>query len=156
MLQRIQSIYLLAASLVLFALYFFPLAHNVYVNNIPVTIMVTGIFKDVNGVQQHTEYFTALTALTAILALVPLAIIFMYKNRKQQIALCYSAILALFGYSFWMAQTVKKAVGEGVELSTKTIGIGLFLTSISIVMLLLAAKSIKNDEKLVKSADRLR
>jgi FtsH-binding integral membrane protein len=156
MLQRIQSIYLLFASLVLFSLYFFPLAHNVYVNDVPVTIMVTGIFQDLSGVHKNIETFTALTAVTAIVALIPLVIIFLFKNRKQQIALCYSAMLVLFGYSFWMAQTVKHAVGEGVQLGTKTMGIGLFLTSISIVMLLLAIKSIKSDEKLVKSADRLR
>ncbi len=156
MLQRIQSIYLLVASLALFALYLFPLAHNVYINDTPVTIMVTGIFQDVNGIQKHTDSFTALTAVTAIVAIIPLVIIFLFKNRKQQIALVYSTILVLFGYSFWMAQTVKKAVGEGVQLGTKTMGIGLFLTSISIIMLLLAVKSIKNDDKLVKSADRLR
>ena len=156
MLQRIQSIYLLAASLVLFALFFFPLAHNVYVNNASVTITVTGIFQDVNGVQKPIESFTALTAITAVVALIPLVIIFLFKNRKQQLAFCYGAILVLFGYSFWMAQTVKKAVGEGVQLDTHTMGIGLFLTSISIVMLLLATKGIKNDEKLIKSADRLR
>lgn len=156
MLQRIQSIYLLAASLVLFALYFFPLAHNVYVNNATVTIMVTGIFQDVNGAQKNIESFTALTAITAVVALIPLVIIFLFKNRKQQLAFCYGTILVLFGYSFWMAQTVKKAVGEGVQLDTHTMGIGLFLTSISIIMLLLATKGIKNDEKLVKSADRLR
>jgi len=156
MLQRIQSIYLLAAGLVLFALYFFPLAHNVYVNNASVTIMVTGIFQDVNGVKKSIESFTALTAITAVVALIPLVIIFLFKNRKQQLAFCYGTILVLFGYSFWMAQTVKKAVGEGVQLDTHTMGIGLFLTSISIVMLLLATKGIKNDEKLIKSADRLR
>lgn len=156
MLQRIQSIYLFVASLLLFALYFFPLAHNVYVNNAPVTIMVTGIFEDVNGVQKHLESFTALIAATAIVAIIPLVIIFLFKNRKQQIAFCYGTIVVLFGYSFWMAQTVKQAVGEGVQLGTKTMGIGLFLTSISIVMLILAAKSIQRDQKLVKSADRLR
>jgi len=155
MLQRIQSIYLLFASLVLFALFFFPLAHNVYVSGKPVSVMVTGIFQDVNGAQQSTESFTALTAITAIVALIPLVIIFLYKNRKQQIAICYSAILVLIGYSFWMAQTVKKAIGS-VQLDTHTMGIGLFLTSLSIVLLILSAKSIQRDEKLVKSADRLR
>jgi predicted branched-subunit amino acid permease len=155
MLQRIQSIYLVFASLVLFALFFFPLAHNVYVSSKPVSIMVTGIFQDVNGAQQNTESFTALTAVTAIVALIPLVIIFLYKNRKQQITICYSAILALIGYSFWMAQTVKKAIGS-VQLDTHTMGIGIFLTSLSIVLLILAAKSIQRDEKLVKSADRLR
>jgi predicted branched-subunit amino acid permease len=155
MLQRIQSIYLLFASLVLFALFFFPLAHNVYVNDKPVSIMVTGILQDVNGVQKHTEYFTALTIITAIVAVLPLIIIFLFKNRKQQIALCYSAILVLIGFSFWMAQTVKSAVGT-VQLDSRTMGIGLFLTSLSIVLLILAAKSIQKDEKLIKSADRLR
>ncbi|NVM64015.1 hypothetical protein FHW88_002304 [Mucilaginibacter sp. SG538B] len=155
MLQRIQSIYLLFASLVLFALFFFPLAHNVYINDKPSSIMVTGIYQDVNGVQQHTQTFVALTAITAIVALIPLVIIFLYKNRKQQIAFCYSAILVLIGYSFWMAQTVKGAVGS-ITLDTRTMGIGLFLTSLSIILIIFAQKSIKKDEKLVKSADRLR
>jgi hypothetical protein len=35
-------------------------------------------------------------------------------------------------------------------------GIGLFLTSLSIILIIFAQKSIKKDEKLVKSADRLR
>lgn len=155
MLQRIQSIYLLFASLVLFALFFFPLAHNVYIADKPVSVMVTGIFTDVNGVQQHTTSFTALTAVTAIVGIIPLVIIFLFKNRKQQVALCYSCILVLIGYSYWMAQTVKNAVGD-ITLGTKTMGIGLFLTSLSIVLLILAAKSIQRDEKLIKSADRLR
>ena len=155
MLQRIQSIYLLFASLVLFGLFIFPLAHNVYLESRPVSIMVTGLFADVNGQQKHTEFFTGLTIMTAIVALIPLAIIFTYKNRKRQITLCYSAILVLIGYSFWMAQTVKKVVGP-ITLEYKNMGIGLFLTSLSIVLIILAYKSIQKDEKLIKSADRLR
>lgn len=155
MLQRIQSVYLLFASLVLFALFFFPLAHNVYVAGKPVSIMVTGILQDDNGAQKHTESFTALTVATAIVGLIPLVIIFLFKNRKQQIMLCYAAIVVLIGYSFWMAQTVKGAVGS-IQLDARTMGIGLFLTSISIVLLIMAAKSIQRDEKLIKSADRLR
>jgi len=155
MLQRIQSIYLLFASLVLFSLFLFPLAHHVYVNARPVTIMVTGIYEDVNGQQTHTEFFVALTAVTVVVALIPLIIIFLYKNRKLQAALCYSAILAIIGYSFWMAQTVKEVTG-GMVLRTDNMGIGIILSSLSIVLLILAAKSIQKDEKLVKSADRLR
>lgn len=155
MLQRIQSIYLLFAGLVLLALFFFPLAHNVYIDDKPSSIMVTGIYQDVNGVKQHTQSFVALSVITGIVALVPLVIIFLYKNRKQQIALCYSAMLVLIGYSFWMAQTVKSAAGS-ITLDTHTMGIGLFLTSLSIVLIILAKKNIQKDEKLVRSADRLR
>ena len=155
MLQRIQSIYFLFASLALFALFLFSLAHNVYINGKTVSIMVTGIFEIINGHPSHTQFFVALTVATAVIALLPLIIAFLYKNRKQQIALGYAAILIVIGYSFWMSQSVKNIMGS-IQLDTHNWGIGLFLTSISIVFLLLAIKAIKNDEKLIKSADRLR
>src|SRR6478609_820033 len=112
MLQRIQSIYLLFASLILFALYLFPLAHNVYIASALSTIKVTGIYhQDAGGQLVQAQSFIALTAATAVIGLLPLVIIFLYKNRRQQIALCYSIILVIIGYSFWMAQTVKAATG---------------------------------------------
>lgn len=155
MLQRIQSIYLLLASLAIFALFLFPLVHNVYVNNKPLTIMVTGIYQDVNGQQTHTEFFIALAVVTGIIAVIPIIIIFLYKNRKQQIALCYSTLLIIIGHSFWMAQTTKKVMGD-VQIDTHNWGIGLFLSTISLFLIIFAIKAIQRDEKLVKSADRLR
>ena len=155
MLQRIQSIYLLIASLAIFALFLFPLAHNVYIDNKPVTLMVTGVYQDVNGSLSHTQFFVALTIVAAIVGLLPLAVIFLYKNRKQQIAFAYSVLLVIIGFSYWMAQTVKDKMGA-IQLDTHNWGIGLFLSSVSIVFLLLAISAIKRDEKLVKSADRLR
>ena len=155
MLQRIQSIYLLLAGLAIYALFLFPFVHNVYVDGKPLTISVTGVFQDVNGQQVHTQFFTALTAAAAIIGLIPLVIIFLYKNRKQQIALCYSAILVIFGFSFWMAQAVKGVMGS-VEIDTHNWGIGLLLSSVSILFIVFALKAIQRDEKLVKSADRLR
>ncbi len=155
MLQRVQSIYLLLSSLALYALFLFPFAHNVYVDSKPSTIMVTGIFQDVNGTRTHTQFFVALTIATAVIGLIPLAIIFFYKNRKQQIALCYSAILVIIGFSFWMSQVVKAAMGS-IQLDTHNWGIGLFLTTISLLFIVFALKAIQRDEKLVKSADRLR
>ncbi|MBD1392762.1 DUF4293 domain-containing protein [Mucilaginibacter glaciei] len=155
MLQRIQSIYLLFASLVLFGLFAFPLAHNIYVDGKLVNVSITGVYENVNGLDKQLQDFMALAIVTVVVAVMPLIIIFLYKNRKQQIALCYSAILVLFGYSFWMAQTVKKVVGE-ITLEYKNMGIGLFLTSLSIVLIIFAVKAIQRDEKLVKSADRLR
>lgn len=155
MLQRIQSIYLLFASLVLFGLFIFPLAHGLFIDGKLVNVAVTGVSENVNGVDKPVQAFVALTVITAIVGLIPLAVIFMYKNRKQQIALIYSTILVLIGYSFWMAQTVKKVVGP-ITLEYKNMGIGLFLTSLSIILLIFAVKAIQRDEKLVKSADRLR
>ena len=133
MLQRVQSIYLFLAGLAIFALYLFPLVHNVYINGVPSTIKITGIFQDVNGMQAHTQSFIALTAVTAIVALIPLIIIFLFKNRKQQIALSYSAILVVIGYSFWLSQTVKGVIGDAT-LKLENFGIGILLSSISIIL----------------------
>ncbi len=155
MLQRIQSVYLFLASLVMFLLFLFPLVHNVYINGVPSTIKVTGIFQDVNGLQTHTQSFIALIAATAIVAILPIILVFLYKNRKQQIALCYGYILIVIGYTFWISQTVKDLVGD-VNLNTNNFGIGALLSSVSIVLTILAFKAIQRDEKLVKSADRLR
>jgi hypothetical protein len=155
MIQRIQSVWLLLASLVILALFLFPLVHNVYVGGVPSAIKVTGIYQDVNGVQANTQSFIALIAGTVVIALIPLVLIFLYQNRKRQIMLCYIYIFTIFGYSFWLAQTVKNVTG-GASLNTNNFGIGALLSSISIIFVLLAAKAIQRDEKLVKSADRLR
>jgi hypothetical protein len=155
MLQRIQSVYLLLASLVIFALFLFPLVHNVYVAGVPSTIKVTGVYQDVSGAQANTQSFVALIAATVVVAILPLILIFLYKNRKQQMMLCYVCILIIIGYSYWMAQTVKSFTG-GADLTTNNFGIGALLSSVSIILMLAAAKAIQRDEKLVKSADRLR
>jgi len=155
MLQRIQSIYLFLAGLVIFALFLFPLAHNVYVDNMPLSITVTGTYVDAGGQQALKDHFVGLTAATAIIGILPIIIIFFYKNRKQQITLCYSTILVIIGYSFWMAQAAKQVVG-GITLQPANFGIGLFLCPLAIVLVIFAVKAIQRDEKLIKSADRLR
>jgi len=155
MLQRIQSIYLFLAGLAILALFLFPLAHNVYVDNAPLSITVTGTYVDAGGQQALKDHFAGLTAATAIIGIIPIIIVFLYKNRKQQITLCYSTILVIIGYSFWMAQTAKSVVG-GVTLQPANFGIGLFLCPLAIALLILAIKGIQRDEKLIKSADRLR
>ncbi|HEY4323202.1 MAG TPA: DUF4293 domain-containing protein [Mucilaginibacter sp.] len=155
MLQRIQSIYLLLASLAILALFLFPLVHNVYVDGVPVSITVTGVFQDVSGQPVHIQFFTALIAATVVIAIAPLLLIFLYKNRKRQLMLCYVAILLIIGYSYWMAQVVKGVMGS-TQIDTHNWGIGLFLTSISILLMIFAVKAIQRDEKIVKSAERLR
>jgi len=155
MLQRIQSIYLLFASLVIFALFLFPLAHNVYYAGMPATIKVTGVFLDANLKQVHMQTFTGLIIGTVVAGILPLILIFLYKNRKQQMMLCYVYIFVIIGYSYWMAETVKSVTG-GFTMTTNNFGIGALLSSISIVLMIFAAKAIQRDEKLVKSADRLR
>jgi len=155
MIQRIQSVWLLLASLAIFALFFFPLAHGVYIGGAAKTIKVDGVYQDINGHLLRTVSFLPLTIVAVIIGILPLIIIFLFKDRKLQIALSYSFMLVLIGFSFWMSQTVK-GIAEGVTFGTNNMGIGIFLSSVSIVFTLLAIRGMKGDEKLIKSADRLR
>ena len=155
MLQRVQSIYLLIAGLALFALFLFPLVHNVYYNGRPVTIMTTGIYEDINGKLAQTDFFTTETIITAIVSMLPIILVFLYNNRKQQIYLGYLTMVIVIAYSFWLSRIVKNIMGDAT-INTQNWGIGLLLSSISLVFLILAIKAIQRDEKLVKSADRLR
>src|SRR5476649_1074934 len=132
MLQRVQSIYLLISSLALYALFLFPFAHGVYLDGKPSAIMVTGVFQDVNGQRTHTDFFVALTIATAVVGLLPAIVVFLYKDRKQQIFCCYITIMMIIGYSFWMAQVVKHVMGS-IQLDTHNWGIGLFMAAISLL-----------------------
>ncbi|MVN23277.1 DUF4293 domain-containing protein [Mucilaginibacter arboris] len=155
MIQRIQSVYLLLASLVLFALFLFPVVNNLILNGHADSIMVTGVYEIINGARTKTSSFIWLSIATVIAALLPLAGVFLYKNRKQQSSYCYIVIVLIIGYSFYLTETVKDFVGN-ITLNTHNYGIGMILPSLAIVLVFLAIRGINRDEKLVRSADRLR
>ncbi len=155
MIQRIQSVYLLAASLVLFALFLFPVINNLILNGHADSIMVTGVYEIVNGVRTKTSSLITLTIATVVAALLPLAGIFMYKDRKRQSSYCYIVIVLIIGYSFYLTETVKPIAGN-ITLRTENYGLGMILPSLAIVLLILGIRNINKDEKLVRSADRLR
>ncbi|HET8828049.1 MAG TPA: DUF4293 domain-containing protein [Pelobium sp.] len=153
MIQRIQSIYLFLASLAIYALFLFPVV-NIFSAFGAKKIMVTGVYELINNQLAQTEPFTLLTIATAILGLIPIVLIFLFKNRKRQATLVYLNVFLVIGFSFWLAQTIKGAAGKTLEITDYSIGAG--LTSVAILFLILAAKGILRDDKLVKSADRLR
>lgn len=155
MLQRIQTIWLFISSLVLFGLFLFPYIQFVKTDGAAQAIKVTGVYENIGGQPVKTQEFILLTIVTVIVALLPLVVIFYFRNRKRQIALCYVTILVILGYSFWLVQSARQVIGN-VELDLPNYGIGVILPSLSIFFIILALKGIRKDEKLIKSADRLR
>ena len=155
MLQRVQTIWLFFASLAIFCLFIFPYLHVLNANGTAKALKVSGVYENVNGEVIQTQMFVPIMIATVILGLIPLLIIFFYKNRKKQITICYVCILAILGYSFWLVQVAKQVFGE-VTLKLDNYGIGVILPSLAILFVILALKGIRNDEKLIKSADRLR
>ncbi|HXI01220.1 MAG TPA: DUF4293 domain-containing protein [Sphingobacteriaceae bacterium] len=155
MLQRIQSVWLFLSTLSLLALFIFPYIQILNSDGAGRSVMITGIHENVNGQGVQTQSYTALTIAAVIIALVPLVTIFLYSNRKRQIAMCYLGIVLILGFSFWMLQVAKNAA-QGITLGFQNYGLGIILPSLGIFFIILALRGIRRDEKLIKSVDRLR
>lgn len=153
MIQRIQSIYLFLASIAIYLLFIFPVVNTLTPEGAR-QIKITGVYETVSNQVVQTEPFILMTIATAILGLIPIILIFLFKNRKRQLTLVYGFVVVMVAFSFWLSQTIKSAANTNLNISDYNIGAG--LTSVAILFLVLAGKGIQRDEKLVKSADRLR
>ncbi|HEY1010008.1 MAG TPA: DUF4293 domain-containing protein [Daejeonella sp.] len=155
MIQRIQSIWLFFATASIFSLFLFPYLRVLDETGFAKDIMVTGIYQNINGQQVQTEPFLSLTIATVILGLIPFVVIFLYKDRKKQVLYSYLTVVLIIGFSFWIIQRAKGIIGN-VELQPENYGIGLMLPSFAILFIILAIRGMKRDDRLIKSADRLR
>ncbi|MNS06865.1 hypothetical protein D3C72_383000 [compost metagenome] len=161
MIQRIQSIYLAVAFLAASALFFVPVVSFVDLDNIGqgsikelVEIRALGKYVMSMAGPNKVEAYTPGLILTVLVAGLALAAIFTFKNRKLQINLCWlNAFLAIGLSVFMMLKAQPESVGQVSDWSAK---IGAYLFSVIIICLILAIKSIRKDDNLIKSADRLR
>lgn len=137
--QRIQSVYLFLASLVGGSLFGLPFATG--------PVETEGMLMD--GYLNINDNI-GLLILTIITILLSLGAIFLYNNRVLQMnigklnLLVMVGLLAFAGYLFSTVQSVT------------TIGTGLFMPVVAIVLVILANKNIQKDEKLVRDSNRLR
>lgn len=157
MIQRIQSIWLLLSSLCLFGLFLFP--YLMYSNPVGLgkSIYVTGVFSSLNNVQTKESSFLVLTIAAVLLALIPIGIIFLFRNRKLQLKLILLEVILICLFAVWMwvsASGIWDMNNEDIKVSN--IGVGYFLLPVSVLFLSFAIRGIRTDEKLIKSADRLR
>ena len=101
------------------------------------------------------EFVTAssywpLLLLTVVVVVVTLVNIFNYKNRKLQLRIIIGLILVSLLDIFLFYQQTTKFLGGG------TIAIWSILALAIPLLLIMAARGISKDQKLIKSADRLR
>lgn len=144
MIQRIQSIYLLVATVLSGGLIFIL---NLWVNEQGNEFLVMDAFNSGNVL------LVTMAVLFFVSALLTFIAIFQFKNRKLQFVFGRLTILVNFflvGILVYFAQNLS---GE-IHVSVK--GIGLLIPIVTIVLAVAANKAIKKDEELVKSVDRLR
>ena len=141
MIQRIQSVWLLLAALCAAFTYkvSFYSGNKLGTDNKPVFEKLTA----------SSDFILLIT--TALLVAGCLYIIFLYKNRKQQLGLTIgAAVVSIINLIIYFAQTKKFLPNES------NYGLGAVLALAVPILLILAASGIWKDEKLVKSVNRLR
>jgi len=140
MIQRIQSVWLFLAALVMLTLFYFPIYK----------------FKsNANPLQIGNDFLAIIMLVVSVL--LSLIALFNFKKRKNQIALTWLNILVCIGLQAWLIFEIDKY--RGLPENVNLLGyfwIGTFIPLIVIVLLFLAKGGIKKDEKLLKSLDRLR
>ena len=136
MIQRIQSLFLLIVAVFSLLLIYLPVYEQV------ATGIGVGISKSV--------FLGVLNSAIGILAFLT---IFLYKNRRFQIRLCNLGLLitSVFVFLlFFMADTMSSD-SEQIHFL-----FGSYLPLLQLLFLFLASYFIRKDERLVRSADRLR
>ena len=157
MIQRVQTVWLLLSSLVIFGLFLFPYIGYIDLVGLGKNIYVTGVYSSANNVTTKESGFLLMTIVTVLIALFPLFIIFKYKTRKLQLGLILCQVILLCLLSVWMFITANQILDQiNQTIGANNIGVGFFLLPVSILCLALAIRGIRSDEKLIKSADRLR
>lgn len=154
MIQRIQSIWFLLATITFYSLFLFAYVHFSE-SGVAKALKVTGVYENRAGEVVSTQDFLGLTIATALIGILPLIAIFLFKDRKKQIAVAYISIIAILGHFFWLYKTTKSVIGD-FQLQPENYGVGIFLPSITILFLIFAIKGIRKDEKLIRSTERLR
>ena len=155
MIQRIQSIYLLFASLCSGLLLATPL-YNIETADATFQLFLGGLIQTLPKEKILTSQ-PALLAVGLLLTIFPLIILFLFQKRQVQMRLAVSAMMANTAMLLLLVSIANKSIENISEPHTKeTYGLGLILPAISIVCLFLANKAIRKDDKLIRSADRLR
>ena len=154
MIQRIQTLYLLAAAALLAVTVFTPIV--VFAANGSEWTLSAFSFADASGEYVQSALWQGITIVLS--AILPLIIVFLFKHRTLQIRLCGVELVLLLGDMAFMAiyYMLSARVVENCELSTSSLRIGAVMPLVAIVLVAMAMRAIFRDELLVRSLDRIR
>ena len=156
MIQRKQSVFLLLAVIASALTFFFPLAGFIGEKGSFVMFIhqVKNLVPD-SPDQFSLNFLLPLLSANTFVIIFSLITILLYKNRKAQMKIIKLNILLeviLIGLFFlYYVDVLEKASGTLADYKT-----GVFMPMLSLVFLVLAYRGVVQDERLVRSADRLR
>ena len=164
MIQRIQTLFLIIAFIATILLFFFPIANITEYTQVQSEALETDYyefnatgFNDPSPVSipqlSSYTYFPLIIIIVMILVLIVYTI-FRYKNRLHQLKLVKMSIfLNIILVAGIFLNYPKLFIDSQIDIEPD---LGVYFPLISLIFLVLAFRYILKDEKLVKSADRLR
>ena len=158
MIQRIQSLYLLVATILMSLTLFKPIAIFGVVGqgNEPFIYTLSAFTLSCGEASQSTIWMGILLLLATVL---PLVIIFLFKRRTLQVRLCAVELvlllgsLVMMGLYYWLTSRIFN--GE-VQIDHRQLCWAAPMPLVSLVLTYLASRAIFKDEVLVRSLDRIR
>ena len=160
MIQRVQTIYMLASVIAILTMHFFWLA-SFAIPEATFELNSLGLVCQTKGFETDRMVWELFIVLLLMVAL-PLINIFLYKNRKLQLrVLIYTIILNVlyYGLFFWECYRLKgevAALSQGGVLDVHYNIMMLVMPAVSIFALIMAARGVIFDIALIKSLERLR
>lgn len=154
MIQRIQTVYLLIAGILISALFFVPFGEIAAKEGSIYRFDIKGIYLE--GIPKPEIIFSSLplVILMAVSMILIIAAIFLFKNRILQMRLSRIIIFILLGLAgliFYDIYACANTLSGVYSLTIYPV-----FTIIASILIYLALRAINKDELLVRSIDRIR
>ncbi|HZX63040.1 MAG TPA: DUF4293 domain-containing protein [Bacteroidales bacterium] len=156
MIQRIQSLYLFIVAIACTLLFFFPMIDYIDPGKGTYKLFATGMksYSDLPGLLFFWETLPLLVLVIASLVMA-LITIFLYKKRRNQFQLVNINVLLNVVLVALVFLLYSRIFENRLQIPSNY-QFGMYIPLISLVFLVLASRSIRKDEAMVKSSDRLR
>lgn len=152
MIQRIQTVYLALALLLVGFLGWLPLGEIVSEMQV-FTFNIKGVFEE--GASNALFNGWPLVVLLSIIVLIQIMVVFSFKKRVRQMRMATFSILLMigfFGVSWYFVKASLNTIGDGAYVFQMAMAFPL----VAVILNYLAIRAIGKDEALVRSIDRIR
>jgi hypothetical protein len=159
MIQRIQHLFFFLASILMAISFFMPICTYYNINSdSTLKLCCLGLTGIKEQIIYEPKFIWLLFVLMMVSIILFFMVIFLYKNRKLQISLTLLSILIIIVYTTCLFYFVNDA---SIFLAKDQVysmlpDYSLYAPFAIIILLLLALRGVKKDEKLIRSVDRLR
>ena len=152
MIQRIQSIFLLASFCFLVPMFFAPVAELLYPTGEILVFNMTGFYQTDAGATVMISNQYSIAAFGMLICALNLIAIFMYRRRVLQLRLCIYNMLMLAG----LTGVIFFVTGNVQNVHSVSFRLPIVFPVVAIILHYLAFRGIRKDELMVQALSRIR